>query len=121
MPGNWPDGLYEVPTDYPGEHLADSLHVDEQAGTIYVARREPGNSTEYVLPLTGDRRTALEAYAHAYGRSPAAYASVGADEAAAAALAGTEFTPHRLYRMLRILAVRDAADAAALTGRTPAE
>ncbi|MEU8473436.1 hypothetical protein AB0F30_37220, partial [Streptomyces sp. NPDC029006] len=121
IPGKWPHGLYEVPTDYPGEHLADSLHVDEQAGSIYVARREPAHITEYVLPLTGDRRTALEAYTQAYGRSEAAYATIGANEAAATAFAGTEFTPHRLYRMLRILAVRDAADAAALTGRSPAE
>ncbi|MEU8472753.1 hypothetical protein AB0F30_33565 [Streptomyces sp. NPDC029006] len=120
IPGNWPDGLYEVPTDYPGERLADSLHVDERTGTTYVARREPGHGTEYVLPLTGDRRAALEACAHAYGRSAAAYAVVGADEAAAA-LAGTEFTPHRLYRMLRILAIRDAADAAVLPGRSPAK
>ncbi|MEW2291004.1 hypothetical protein [Streptomyces sp. NPDC047841] len=121
LPGIRPQGLYEVPTDYPGEHLADFVHVDEEAGRIYVARREPARMTEYVLPLTGERRAALQAYAQAYGRAAAAYATIGANEGAAAALAGTVFTPHRLYRMLRVLAVRDAGDAAALTGRSPAQ
>ncbi|MET7434516.1 hypothetical protein ABZT16_37085 [Streptomyces flaveolus] len=121
IPGEWPQGLYEVPADYPGEHLADFLHVDEKAGSIYVASQEPARITEYVLPLTGERRAALQADAQAYGREAAAYAVVGANQGAAAALAGTDFTPHRLYRMLRILAVRDAADAAALTGRSPAD
>ncbi|MET7435768.1 MULTISPECIES: hypothetical protein [Streptomyces] len=82
-----------MPTDYPGEHLADFVHVDEEAGRIYVARREPARITEYVLPLTGERRAALQAYTQAYGRSVAAYAVVGANQEAAAALAGTVFTP----------------------------
>lgn len=62
--------------------LADSLHVDEQAGRIYVARQEPAHTTEYVLPLTGERRAALQAYAQAYGRTAAAYATIGANQAA---------------------------------------
>ncbi|KMS83424.1 hypothetical protein ACZ91_53230 [Streptomyces regensis] len=49
----------------------------------------------------------------------AAYAVVGANQGAAAALAGTVFTLRRLCRMLRSLAVGDAA--AALTGRSPGE
>ncbi|MET8565744.1 hypothetical protein ABZV75_36250 [Streptomyces flaveolus] len=65
--GEWPQGLYEVPTDYPGEHLADFLDVDGQAGRI-VARQEPAHVTEYVLPLTGERRAALECQRS--GKSP---------------------------------------------------
>ncbi|MEV5177592.1 hypothetical protein AB0L10_42730 [Streptomyces flaveolus] len=48
------------------------------------------------MPLTGERRAALEACAQTYGGTAAAYATIGANQAAAAALAGTDFTPHRL-------------------------
>ncbi|POX60383.1 hypothetical protein C3492_26880 [Streptomyces sp. Ru62] len=61
-------------------------------------RRPPGTDplTKYVLPPTGELRAALEACAQTYGRTAAVYATIGANQAAAAALAGTDLTPHRL-------------------------
>jgi hypothetical protein len=119
MARDWPATLRRVPADYPDGNGQWDLAVDPAAGLVYVHRSTIGGFfSEYALPLTEERAAVIDAYDQAFSRSPAAYAVAGANAGAAAALAGTSFTPQRLYDLLCIVRVRDAADAAALTGRS---
>ncbi|MFE3205833.1 hypothetical protein [Embleya sp. NPDC059237] len=118
-------GMRVVPADHPHTDADDELVVDPDNGVVYVTRFGFGGGrvvSDFVLPLTAERVSVLDAYEEEFGRSRAAYAAVGANAEAAAVLRAGGWTAQRLCGVRdELFAVVDADDARALLGRTPAE
>ncbi|MFI1386320.1 hypothetical protein [Embleya sp. NPDC020886] len=119
--------LLQTEHDGTAAHADDELVVDPDNGVVYVTRFGSGVGrarvvSDYVLPLTAERVSVLDAYEEEFGRSRAAYAAVGANAEAAAVLRAGGWTAQRLCGVRdELFAVVDADDARALLGRTPAE